>query len=41
LREAFEAFHVKLNNKQPYLAYWIRKTIPNCYDTMTMISYLQ
>ncbi len=35
LKEAFEAFQAKLNNKQHYLAFWVRKTIPNCYDTMT------
>ncbi len=27
MKEAFEAFQVKLNNKEPYQAYWIRKAI--------------
>jgi hypothetical protein len=35
LKEAVDAFQVKLNNKQHYLAFWVRKTIPNCYDAMT------
>jgi hypothetical protein len=35
LKEAFEAFQVKLNNKQLYLSNWVRRTIPNSYDTMT------
>jgi hypothetical protein len=37
LKEAFEAFQVKLNNKQHYLAFWVRKTIPNCYNAMTTL----
>jgi hypothetical protein len=32
LKEAFEAFQVKLNNKQLYLSNWVRITIP----TVTM-----
>ena len=35
LKEANEAFQIKLNNKQRYLAFYIRKTIHNCYDAMT------
>ena len=35
LKEAFEAFQVKMMCKQEYLAYYIRKYIPNCYDAMT------
>jgi hypothetical protein len=27
-KEAFEAFQVKLNNKQHYLAFWVRKKSP-------------
>jgi hypothetical protein len=34
LKEAHEAFQVKLNNKQQYLSNWVRKTIPNSYDPM-------
>jgi hypothetical protein len=34
LKEAFEAFQVKLNNKQLYLSYWVRRSIPNSYDAM-------
>ncbi len=34
-KEAFEAFQVKLNNKQPYLANRVRRAIPNSYDAMT------
>jgi hypothetical protein len=26
---------VKLNNKQQYLANWVRRVIPNSYDAMT------
>jgi len=35
LKEAIEAFQIKLNNKRKYLAFYIRKSIHNCYDTMT------
>jgi hypothetical protein len=35
LKEAFEAFQVKLNNKQLYLSNLVRRTIPNSYDAMT------
>ena len=35
LKEAFDAFQVKMMCKQEYLAYYIRKYIPNCYDAMT------
>jgi hypothetical protein len=36
LNEALEAFQVKLNNKQLYLANWVRRAIPNSYDAMTI-----
>jgi hypothetical protein len=35
LKEAFEAFQVKLNNKQLYLSNWVRRTVPNSYNAMT------
>ncbi len=35
LKEALGAFQVKLNNKQLYLANWVRRAIPNSYDAMT------
>ena len=35
LKEAIEAFQIKLNNKRRYLAFYIHKSIHNCYDTMT------
>jgi hypothetical protein len=35
LKEAFEVFQVKLNNKKLYLSNWVRRTIPNSYDAMT------
>ena len=35
LKEAFEAFQVKMMCKQEYLAYYFRKYIPNCYNAMT------
>jgi hypothetical protein len=35
LKEAFEAFQVKLNNKQLYLSNWVRRTTPNSYGAMT------
>ena len=35
LKNAIEKFQVKLNNKQRYIAYYIRKNIPNSYDAMT------
>ncbi len=36
MKGAFKEFQVKQNNKQPYLAYWVRKKIPNFYDAMTI-----
>jgi hypothetical protein len=36
LNNAIENFQVKLNNKQRYIAYYIRKNIPNSYDAMTI-----
>ena len=35
LKEAIEAFQLKMIGKQEYLAYYVRKFIPNCYDAMT------
>jgi hypothetical protein len=35
LKEGIEAFQVKINLKQEYLAYYLRKNIHNCYDAMT------
>jgi hypothetical protein len=35
LKEAIEAFQIKLNNKRKYLAFYIRKSIHNCYNAMT------
>jgi hypothetical protein len=35
LKDAIEAFQIKLNNKRRYLAFYIRKKIHNCYDAMT------
>jgi len=35
LKEAIEAFQIKLNNKRKYLAFYIHKSIHNCYDAMT------
>jgi hypothetical protein len=35
LKEALEAFQVKLNNKQLYLANSVRRAILNSYDAMT------
>ena len=35
LKEAIEAFQIKLNNKRQYLAFYIRKSIHNCYDAVT------
>jgi len=35
LKEAIEAFQIKLNNKRKYLAFYNRKSIHNCYDAMT------
>ena len=35
LKNAIEKFQVKLNNKQRYIAYYIRKKIHNSYDAMT------
>jgi hypothetical protein len=37
LKEGFETFQVKLNNKQLYLSNWVRRTIPNNYDAMTTL----
>jgi hypothetical protein len=38
LKEAIKAFQIKLNNKRKYLAFYIRKSIHNCYDAMTTLS---
>ena len=35
LKEAIEAFQLKMIGKQEYFAYYVRKFIPNCYDAMT------
>jgi hypothetical protein len=35
LKEAFEAFQVKLNNKHLSLSNWVSRIIPNSYDAMT------
>ncbi len=35
LKEAIEVFQIKLNNKRQYLAFYICKSICNCYDAMT------
>ncbi len=35
LKEGIEAFQVKINLKQEYLAYYLWKNIHNCYDAMT------
>ena len=35
MKEAIEAFQIKLNNKRRCLAFYIRKSIHNCYDAMT------
>jgi hypothetical protein len=36
LKDASEAFQVKMSNKESYLAYWTQKTIPIMYiDAMT------
>jgi hypothetical protein len=35
LKDAIQAFQVKMNVKQEYLAYYVRKNIHNCYDAMT------
>ena len=35
LKESIEAFQIKLNSKRKYLAFYIRKSIHNCYDAMT------
>jgi hypothetical protein len=35
LKEGIEAFQVKINLKQEYLAYYRRKNIHNCYNAMT------
>jgi hypothetical protein len=34
LKEGIEAFQVKINLKQEYLAYYLQKNIHNCYDAM-------
>ena len=34
LKEAIEGFQLKMICKQEYLAYYVRKYIPNCYDAM-------
>ncbi len=35
LKEGIEAFQVKINLKQEYLAYYLRKNIHKCYNAMT------
>jgi hypothetical protein len=35
LKDAIQAFQVKMNVKQEYLAYYVRKHMHNCYDAMT------
>ncbi len=35
LNEGIEAFQIKINLKQEYLAYYLWKNIHNCYDIMT------
>ncbi len=35
LKEAIKAFQIKLNNKRRYLAFYIRKSIHDCYNAMT------
>ncbi len=35
LKESIEAFQVKINLKQEYLAYYLWKKFHNCYDAMT------
>ncbi len=34
LNDGIQAFHVKMNVKQEYLAYYVRKHIHNCYNAM-------
>ncbi len=38
LKEAIEKFQVKMNGKEQYLAYWVRKSITTSYDAMTTSS---
>ena len=35
LKDAIQAFQLKMIGKQEYLAYHFRKKIPNCFDAMT------
>ncbi len=35
MKEAIEAFQVKISNDESYLIYWVRKTIPMCFDAIT------
>jgi hypothetical protein len=35
LKDAIQAFQVKMNVKQEYLAYYVQEHIHNCYDAMT------
>jgi hypothetical protein len=35
LKDGIQAFQVKMNVKQEYLAYYVRKHIHNCYNAMT------
>ncbi len=35
LKDAIQAFLLKMIGKQEYLAYHFRKKIPNCFDAMT------
>jgi hypothetical protein len=34
LKDAIQAFQLKMIGKQEYLAYHFRKKIPNCFDVM-------
>ncbi len=34
LKDGIQGFHVKMNVKQEYLAYYVRKHIHNCYNAM-------
>jgi hypothetical protein len=33
--EAISQFQLQVHDKQPYLAYWVRKSITMSFDTMT------
>ncbi len=38
LKDAIQAFQVKMNDKQEYLLYYVHKHIHNCYNAMTTSS---